>query len=449
MFVSKRFVLAPIGLADYALIMSLPISLSDYAAQANVQALMAELSVDNAPVLITGEAGTGKSTLVRFIRGHEAFPGTVVLAPTGIAALNVTGQTLHSFFRLPPRVITPDALTGQRGNRLWTKVNTIIIDEISMVRPDVLDGIDYILRRARKTDLPFGGVRMIFVGDFYQLPPVVRRPEAEILEHMGYATPFAYSAHVLAQAGVRTIALQEVHRQSQRAFLSVLSDLRQGREVYGALERLNDACARDHRAGVTPLILTATNATANRYNASALAQINSPAGVYSGITQGQFKLSGDNLPVPERLTLKVGARVMALKNDVNKRWVNGSLGTVTALGAAQVQVRFDGGRKSYDVAAASWETVKYVWDAGKEDVKAEVVGTYTQMPLVPAWAVTIHKSQGLTLEDVRVDLERGSFASGQAYVALSRATTLEGLSLSRPLRPSDIIVEHRHRHYLA
>lgn len=421
----------------------------DLPANSDTDAIIKTLQADRAPVLITGEAGTGKSTLIRHMRTSGLFPKMAVLAPTGIAAINVSGQTLHSFFRLPPRIITPDALTGQRSNRLWKKVDMIVIDEISMVRPDVLDGIDYILRRARRNERAFGGVKMVFVGDFYQLPPVVRGQDAQILQHMGYDTPFAYSAKVLQNNPPHKITLHEVHRQSQGDFLRVLSDVRQGRDLHTAIQTLNQYCARDHRAGVVPLLLTATNNAAAGYNKRAIAQIPGAAFTYQAMAQGKFSLSADKLPAPDLLELKLGARVMALKNDPGKRWVNGSLGTVTSLSAGRAEVKFDDNSSRDEVAPSSWESLKYVWDEASQTISTEVLGTFTQLPLTPAWAVTIHKAQGLTLTDVRVDLERGAFASGQAYVALSRATTLEGLSLSRALRASDIIVESRHEDYLS
>lgn len=410
--------------------------------------IVRHLITDYAPLIITGEAGTGKSTLIRYLRDCGHFPNMVVTAPTGIAAINISGQTLHSFFRLPPRIIEPSALDGQRANRLWKKVGIIVVDEISMVRADIIDGMDYILRKARRDPRPFGGVKMVFVGDFYQLPPVVRNQEQEILRRMGYATPFAYSAHVFAELSPERVELSTVHRQSDARFKTLLSRLRRGADVQASIETLNHECARDHRAGAVPLLLTATNHAASGYNSRALAQIGNPAQHYKGVTQGKFNVSGDSLPVPETLELKVGARVMALKNDPSKRWVNGSLGTVTALAADSVTVKFDHSGRSGDVAAASWETMRYGWDEAKDAPTTEVTGAYTQIPLTLAWAVTIHKAQGLTLDDVRVDLGRGAFASGQSYVALSRATSLEGLSLTRPLRGDDVQVERAHQIYL-
>jgi len=414
----------------------------------DVKAVISHLQNGALPLLITGEAGTGKSTLIRYIRTCGAFPNTAVLAPTGIAAINVSGQTLHSFFRLPPRIIDERALVGQRANRLWKKVDIIIVDEVSMVRPDILDGMDLILRKARRSQKPFGGAMLVFVGDFFQLPPVVGRQEAEILQHMGYETPFAYSAKVFKRYPPRRITLTKVHRQKDERFRQLLSRLREGVDVDETLNVLNRSAARDHRDGVMPLVLTATNNAAAGYNNAALSKINHPEGVFEGTVTGSFNVKGDKLPVPDRLALKPGARVMALKNDPQRRWVNGSIGTVKSVSTDVVAVSFDHSGRVHDMVKSSWETLKYVWNDSKEQVDVEVTGAYTQMPLSLAWAVTIHKAQGLTLDDVRIDLERGAFAAGQAYVALSRATSLDGLSFTRPLTPRDIIVERRHTQFL-
>lgn len=399
---------------------------------------------DRTPIFITGKAGTGKSTLVRYIRSSPDFPGAVVVAPTGIAAINVSGQTIHSFFRLPPRILTPDLLDEQRRNRLWSKVKLLIVDEVSMVRCDIIDAMDYILRRERRNDHPFGGVQVLFVGDFYQLPPVVPQREAEVLSMMGYEGPFAYNAHVFAECPPRRLELTQVHRQSDPEFLRLLQNLRLGQDVLASLETLNARCFGPHRDRATPLLLCGTNATASQHNLRGLMALTDPLANYTGIATGQFNLSSDKLPVPEKLQLRVGARVMAVKNDQNKAWFNGSIGAVTSVQSDGVVVKFDHSGREGRVTPAVWENVRYKWDERTGQPVAEVVGTYTQIPLILAWAVTIHKAQGLTLDDVRIDLQRGAFSEGQTYVALSRARTLEGLSLSRPLTPADIRVERRH-----
>ncbi len=401
------------------------------------------LSDDRAPILLSGKAGTGKSTLIRYIQAQDAFPKTIVLAPTGIAAINIGGQTLHSFFRLPPRILTDEALKGQKANAMWKKVDLIIVDEVSMCRVDLIDAMDRILKKARNNSDPFGGCRMLFVGDFYQLPPVAPRGEAQMLHQMGYESPFAYSAHVFREEPLAVYSLTQVYRQNEPEFLDILSDIRSGQDVEYALERLNNRCAGPHREGVTPLLLTGTNATAARYNQEGLAQIDLPSLHFEGRTKGKFNINTDRLGAPPLLELKMGARVMALKNDMKRRWVNGSIGTVKALEPGKVTVEFDNGKTGV-IEPDDWDTIRYAWDEAANAPKAEVIGSYSQIPLSLAWAVTIHKAQGLTLDDVRVDLERGAFAAGQAYVALSRSRTLDGLSLTRPLGPRDIMVEESH-----
>lgn len=423
-------------------------TIENYEHHPDIAPILAAIESYIEPILVTGKAGTGKSTLVEFIRDSGRFLNTVVLAPTGIAAINITGQTIHSFFRMPPRIITAEALEGQRPNRLWKKVDLIIIDEVSMVRADIIDGMDMVLRKARRTTEPFGGARMMFVGDFHQLPPVVPRHEGEILERLGYKSPFAYGAHVLAGGRFHKFELTQVHRQSEARFLKILSDIRESDYPHDALDDLNYLCHRPHRNGRTPLLLTGTNAAAARYNADGLARIDATPRRFTGKTEGKFNIAKNKLPVPEIVELKVGARVMALKNDTDRKWVNGSLGIVEAMTDSEVRVRFDHSSKIGDVKISSWDNTKYDWDEAKQKPVSTVVGSYAQIPLTLAWAVTIHKAQGLTLDDVRIDLERGAFAAGQTYVALSRARTLAGLSLARPLTLRDVITENRHANHI-
>lgn len=346
------------------------------------------------------------------------------------------GQTIHSFFRFPFKVIDENALADQRKNRLWKKVKLIIIDEISMVRADMLDGMDIILRKAQDSRQPFGGCKILLVGDFYQLPPVIANQEKAVLGQMGYAGPFAYHANVLENYTPVHFELSKVYRQRDPRFVEILSDLRLARNVEQAVGKLNDICVKPHREGRTPVLLTSTNAIAERYNRQGLEELTNAPLQYDCVTKGRF--NANRAPAPMQITLKKGARVMAVKNDPLKRWVNGSLGTIVDLGPKEVYVRFDGDTSSRKIEAATWESITYKWNEIEQKMEEDTTATFEQMPLILAWAVTIHKAQGLTLDDVRIDLGRGAFAPGQAYVALSRARTLEGLSLTAPLRAADI-----------
>jgi len=409
----------------------------NYEADPTISHILEQLrSDDPSPILITGEAGTGKSTLVNYIKSQGEFANTAVLAPTGVAALNIGGQTIHSFFRFPFQVIDENALADQRKNRLWKKVKFIIIDEISMVRADMLDGIDIILRKAQDSRLPFGGCRILLVGDFYQLPPVIPSQEKAILAQMGYEGPYAYNANVLENYPPVHFELSKVYRQRDERFVKILSNLRLSQNVESAVRDLNDICVKPHREGQTPVLLTSTNAIADRYNRQGLGDLTSAPFEYESVTKGRF--NEKRAPVPAKLVLKKGARVMAVKNDPLKRWVNGSLGTITDLTKDEVYVKFDSGHAVRKIEAATWEAINYKWNEIEQKMEEEASATFEQMPLILAWAVTIHKAQGLTLSDVRVDMGRGAFAPGQAYVALSRAQTLEGLSLTTPLNVSDI-----------
>jgi ATP-dependent DNA helicase PIF1 len=393
-------------------------------------------------VLVHGGAGTGKTTFLHALRKRDARK-QVFVAPTGVAALNVGGQTIHSLFGLPPRLVHRDDIKPRPfARRLMRKLERLVVDEVSMARADLVDAMDMSLRIARNSDRPFGGVQVVLVGDFLQLAPVVPMAEQEILAGLGYEGPYAFHARVLEGAPVAGVAFTTVHRQSDPAFVGWLDELRRGRDVERAVEAINDACVRPHREGREPVLLAGTNARVDAYNAEGMAQLATRERAFLGTSAGEFGLDGDRLPVPEHLVLKAGARVMAVRNDVARRFVNGSTGTVLSLSEAGARVRFDSGVEM-EVEPETWERIRYAVDEATDKIAAKVVGSYTQLPLVPAWAVTIHKAQGLTLEDVRIDLGAGAFAPGQTYVALSRARSLAGLSLARPLRPRDIRVDPR------
>lgn len=421
---------------------NLPAYPDDYANDPTVSHILEQLhSDDRSPILVTGEAGTGKSTLVNFIKSSGDIPNTVVVAPTGVAALNVGGQTIHSFFRFPFKVIDAAALADQKSNRLWKKVELIIIDEVSMVRADILDGIDMTLRKAQDSRQPFGGCRLLLVGDFFQLPPVIPQQEHQLLAQMGYSGPYAYNSNVLENYPPVHFELSKVYRQKDPEFVNILSDLRVARNVEEAVAAINAICVKPHRDGQTPVLLTATNAVADRYNKQGLQDLTSPPLQYDSIIKGRF--NANRMPVPEQLVLKKGARVMAVRNDPMKRWVNGSLGTVVNLSPEEVFVKFDSGPQIRKIEPEKWDMINYKWSEVDQKMVETTTASLQQIPLILAWAVTIHKAQGLTLDDVRIDLGRGAFAMGQAYVALSRAHSLAGLSLTVPLRMGDVRVGMR------
>jgi ATP-dependent exoDNAse (exonuclease V) alpha subunit len=395
-------------------------------------------------LLITGKAGTGKSTLVKEMLRDDRIR-QVVLAPTGVAALQVGGQTIHSFFRIPPSLNDPSHLTPMYGKKaaLVRSLDRIIIDEISMVRADLLDMVDILLRNARKKNSPFGGIQVVMVGDFYQLPPIVSRDEQEVFEQL-YENRYIFSANVFREIQLKIVELSHVFRQHDREFVDILGNIREGKMVNESIEFLNSRCVRAHRVDRVPLLLTAHNITANEYNMKKLNALPSAVYTYHSKIAGEFNLSKDKFPAPEILYLKEGARIMMIKNDTNsRRWVNGSLGTVRELSDDAIYVDIDQGTQTWKVGQFTWERYVYDLDTKEDKICKKIVGKYTQFPLKLAWASTIHKAQGLTLDDVRLDLSTGNFECGQTYVALSRVTSIEGLSFTQPLIEDDIIVDHK------
>jgi ATP-dependent DNA helicase PIF1 len=397
---------------------------------------------DFSAVMIIGRAGTGKSVLVREMARLQGV-NQVVLSPTGIAALNVGGQTIHSFFpNFPHHIIDPSNLEPVIGRRhIYQNLERLIIDEMSMVRADLLDAIDVSLRMHRKNGTPFGGVKVVMIGDFLQLPPVVKNEERPILEDLGYLYPHLVASKVLQNLRVRFVEMTKVYRQNDPQFIQLLGDIRLGRNLESAVNAINRTCYGPHRNAVTPIVLTPRNDEADRLNRTKLEALPSPIFRYKGIIQGSYNLERDPLPVPLYLDLKEGARIIMVRNDPGQRWVNGSLGVVNRTEPNCVRICLDGKTEEYEITKQKWEKIKYCWNQAENRIIPEVVGSYSQLPLKLAWAVTIHKAQGLTLENARIDFGSGAFAPGQAYVALSRVTSLEGLSLVRPLSVADVKVD--------
>ena len=404
--------------------------------------LAAQSYLQNGPghLFVTGRAGTGKSTLLTCLKDLIA-DEMVVLAPTGLAAVNVGGQTIHSFFGFPPRLIRPDDIRRSRNGGVMRRLKFLVIDEVSMVRSDLMWAIDQALRvnRGRPRE-PFGGVRLALFGDLHQLPPVIN--DAEVAEHLdsSYGGPFFFSIAALREgSGTALIELSEVFRQRDEALLGVLNKVREGDADVEDLELLNTRVSpiRTLSDGEPYVILTPTNAAAGRINMAYLNALPGQPRPYKAATTGEFNATAQ--PTEEVLVLKPGAKVMLLRNDPDRRWVNGTIARVSRLEEGRVWVEV--GREEHEVEQVSWESRRYAYDKGAEKIVETVAGTFTQFPLRLAWALTIHKSQGLTLDKVYIDLGRGTFAHGQAYVALSRCRTLEGLALARPLKPTDILFD--------
>lgn len=390
-------------------------------------------------LFVTGGAGTGKSTLIRYLDARSSLR-MAVIAPTGVAALNAGGMTIHSFCRLPLHLVRPEDVKPPKDRRLVRALDVLVIDEISMVRPDILDAVDLFLRRTRESEAPFGGVSMVLMGDLFQLPPVVKSGEARILREMGYGSDFFFSAKVLSKVDVAPVLLKRVFRQRDPAFVELLADLRVGRRLRDGLERVNARVSPDPPVGGPELSLTSTNDVADRTNARELDSLPGKPMNYEGRVEGKFRANEARLPSPMNLALKVGAQVMFTKNDTNKRWVNGTLGRVVALEAEHltVEVEKEGLKRRHPVQREKWEEYRYRFDPVRQQIVPEVTGSYHQFPLMLAWAVTIHKAQGKTLDRIMIDLGWGAFASGQVYVALSRVRALEDLRLARPVQEQDV-----------
>lgn len=396
-------------------------------------------------LFVTGRAGTGKSTLLQLFR-NTTRKKAVVLAPTGVAALNVRGQTIHSFFGFPPRLIDRKDIKKKKFRRLYENLEVLIIDEISMVRADMLDNIDYFLQLNREDPRPFGGVQMLFFGDMFQLPPVVASTSEQQYFSSWYKSPYFFSAHVFEEDfAFEMVELRQVYRQEHRHFLRLLDAIRLNRTDEDDLEELNRRYMPDFEAEDFFITLSARNATVDAINQRELAKLQTLPRYYTALVSGEF--NPQLFPTDLRIELKENAQVMFLKNDPERKFVNGTIGKVVTLGPETIEVEVlqpDGTLEKIEVGRAEWEIVRYHMKTDNpEKIEAEVVGSFEQYPLRLAWAITIHKSQGKTFDKVVIDLGRGAFEHGQTYVALSRCRTLEGIILKERLRPRDILVDER------
>ncbi|MCR5434164.1 MAG: helix-turn-helix domain-containing protein [Bacteroidaceae bacterium] len=405
-------------------------------------------------IFLTGKAGTGKTTFLKTIV-ERSRKRPIVVAPTGVAAINAGGVTIHSFFQLPFAPYVPGAKVeskfdfGREKRKIIASIDLLIIDEISMVRADLLDAIDNVLRRFRDHFQPFGGVQLLMIGDLAQLTPVVT-PEDEQMLKPYYDTPYFFGSKALQQTDYVTIQLSHVYRQQDMSFLQILNEVRQGHPSPQALSLLNERCkpAFTPRPEDAYIRLTTHNHLANYYNESELRKLTSPTFQFQAEVKGTFP--DYSYPTAETLVLKQGAQVMFVKNDpsADHLYYNGRIGRVTYVDSKRILVRCEGDEDDIEVEPLEWENTHYTLNEQTREIESEVMGTFKQYPLRLAWAITIHKSQGLTFDRAIIDANQ-SFAPGQVYVALSRCRTLEGLVLATSLSASAIINDQRVDNYIA
>lgn len=394
-----------------------------------------------ASLFLTGKAGTGKTTFLRRLR-EQTPKRTVVVAPTGVAAMNAGGVTIHSLFQLPFGPIVPgQRYEVSRFNRekiqIIRTIDLLVIDEISMVRADVLDGLSDVLCRFRDRDRPFGGVQLLMIGDLQQLSPVARDEEWSLLrEH--YETPYFFSSKALQRLSYESVELKTVYRQSDALFLDLLNQVRENKLDSAGLAALNERHIPNFLSGDTTgyITLTTHNHQAQKINQTKLDELAGESRAYAALIEGDFAEA--LYPTDEPLLLKLGAQVMFLRNDSEQRYFNGKIGRVVEMGPEGVMVRCEGDNSLIPVERTAWENMKYQVNEESKEIEGKVLGTFEQLPLKLAWAITIHKSQGLTFEKAVIDAA-ASFAHGQVYVALSRCKTLEGLVLSSPLHLRSVI----------
>lgn len=404
-------------------------------------------------LFLTGKAGTGKSTFLHYI-AQTTKKKYVILAPTGIAAINVGGATLHSFFKLPFHPLLPNDRrynTQQLRNtlkynsekiKLIRELELIIIDEISMVRADIIDFIDKILRvYSHNMRIPFGGKQLLLVGDVYQLEPVLKDEDWQLLQPF-YPSKFFFDAHVFRTFQLVCIELQKVYRQRDDKFISILDHIRTSTITNTDLSLLNQQVGQHQPMDAHQLSITLSTRrdTVDYINSLHLSKLPGDATILHGSIEGEYP--ENNLPTPIELEVKTGAQILFIKNDREKRWVNGTLGTIIGIGDEEdgkIYVRTEQG-EDVDVEQEVWNNVRYTYNQKEQKVEEEILGSFQQFPLRLAWAITIHKSQGLTFNQVKIDLSGGVFAGGQTYVALSRCRSLKGIALQEPVKREDIYV---------
>jgi len=412
----------------------------------NPELLLAEAFVEqtNCTVFLTGKAGTGKTTFLHAIK-KQTHKRLVVTAPTGVAAINAGGVTLHSFFQLPfgPFLPGSEVHNGQHRfsrekKNIIKSLDLLVIDEISMVRADLLDGVDSVLRRYRRSELPFGGVQLLMIGDLHQLSPVVKEAEWQLLRGL-YDSPYFFSSQALRRIELVSIELQRIYRQADSNFIDLLNRVRTNQLDSETLARINvrylpDFSPQDNEGYIT---LCTHNRSADTINAAKLRTLSARSRSFEALVEGVFP--EHTFPNAATLELKVGAQVMFVRNDMTpeKRYFNGKIGKVTGISDEAIEVTCPGEAGTIEVGPVSWENIEYTVDPETTEISQKIIGTFKQFPLKPAWAITIHKSQGLTFDKAVIDAQ-DAFAFGQVYVALSRCRTFEGLVLSSPLRPQAV-----------
>ena len=412
------------------------IDLTDITLSAEQQRLFDTIEKTSNHIYITGKAGTGKSMLLQYFKQNSK-KDYVVVAPTGVAALNVGGQTIHSLFKIPPSTIDLENLhVDSRTAALLKKLDTVVIDEVSMVRADLMDAIDAILQIARDSDAPFGGVQMVMFGDLYQLPPVINDAamQAHFEEENGGF--YFFNSRAWKDTFLDIYELTTIFRQKDENFKIILNAIRTGELNEEILAELNQ------RAGIQVpnegiIMLATTNRVVNEINTDNLARLEGKMYEFKAVVSGNLEPSA--YPTDDVLRIKKGAQVMMLKNDKDKRWANGTLGTIDEIEENGVKVNIDG--KVHTVVKETWNKIRFSFNKIKNTVDEEVVSSFSQLPMRLAWAITVHKSQGQTYNAVVIDMGNRAFAHGQTYVALSRCKTLEGIYLQRPINPRDVIVD--------
>lgn len=402
-----------------------------------------ELLESGKSLILTGRAGTGKSTFLRYFCENTK-KQFVLLAPTGVSAVNIGGQTIHSFFKFKPNVTFEEAekIAEELSEKeIYRKIELMIIDEISMVRADLLDCIDIFLKKIRKNKNPFGGIQVLFVGDLYQLPPVIENKEENIFKKL-YETPYFFSSKIMKNFSPEFIELEKIYRQKEQEFINLLNAIRNKTVTEEMIKKLNERYIPNFDEEKNPdyIYLTTRNKQADEINERNLSKLPGETFIYLAEIKGNF--NPEYYPTEKNLKLKKKARIMLLNNDSLSRWINGSLGWVKDLSDDYIEVTLDDG-KEVIVEPYCWEINELYYDEKENAIKKRTIGSFLQLPVQLAWAITIHKSQGKTFEKAVVDIGKGVFAPGQVYVALSRCKTFDGLILKRPIEKKHIFLDKR------